>query len=73
MAFGVNTKVWLSKDGVVSLEKPRSFYPWPKSGLYLQPETKQPVPDELEHKIDDYNKMQQWQLNYRVMKAKQAE
>jgi phosphoglycerol transferase MdoB-like AlkP superfamily enzyme len=73
LAFGVNTKVWLSKDGVVSLEKPRSFYPWPESGLYLHPENKQPVPVELEHKIDDYIKMQQWQLNYRVMQAKQAE
>ena len=73
LAFGANTKVWLSDKGVVSLEKPRSFYPWPESGLYLDPNAKQPVPVDVDKKVDAYVKMLQWQLNYRVMQAKQAQ
>lgn len=70
-AFGVNTKVWINNDGVVSLEEPMRFYPWNKNSLYLEPQSAAAVPDDVKQKISAYHELMKWQLNYRVMQAKE--
>ncbi len=70
LAFGYNTKVWLTAEGAYSLEEPVQFYPWQDDSLYVENGLTSEVSPTISSKIAAFKALQEWQINYQVMGEK---
>jgi hypothetical protein len=71
LAFGYNTKVWLTAEGAYSLEEPVQFYPWQDDSLYVKQDLSSEVSPITINKIAAFKALQKWQINYQVMGEKE--